>query len=1496
MGIPHDARTRTPDRWAYRLVRFAYAAVMLSAILVAGYPHTSPAQPKAAGHDQPMTPSLELSSDEIAWRNQHPVVTVGVFDGDHQPMEAWLGGHPEGMGVDYIRLLAERAGLQLEFKPFSDWKKTSFPGPNDHLAMEVLLGQFTQPVPEDHRYTFLSPYAVSTFVMVTRRGDIHVRTEEDLKHARLVLERRFRITREFIESQWPDATLVYAQDGQDALNTLAKGEADAYIGITAFRTQALLRRRQTNDLVMLTALSNPAVPLSLAVRSSEPALIGILRKAEATITSDELRHLRQRWGMQPGESSSSRPTAILNPHEHKWLDSLPVLRLGYETDRRPYTFTGRNGDMEGLAADYVDYLKKELGLEVELVPASDWLHLRQMVQAHEIDMVATAMPKDFNNSDMMFSRPYERFPAVIVAKHGSPISGPASLAGRRVGLRDEPGLTARLQQLMGKSTLVPVASINEGLALLQEGKIDAFVGTLPALDALLRERYAATLRVVGPTGIDQDFAIGVRSEYGDLIPLIDRILVNMRESDRQRIRSQWLTVQYNYGAPWGWVLGGILLSLLTVSAVMLAYRRLRRGSLDLARMQQELSGQLEFQRALLETIPYPVFVLDDQDRYLAVNSAYESMSNIRREDIEQKTRDQIFHELPGNLKRMTPSSIKALKDAQAKTLAADDSYRKELRIEYIDGSVAQDLILWRRSFTHACASNRWMLCTLVDVSDIRAAEARARASEQRLADIAATLPIAVFQVQVWPGKRHDFTYVNGNVLSTIGVSAEEILNDASSISSRVHPDDMMDVLRRMDLAARSDNPVPPFDFRLTGYNGNVGWVRTAGGRPHRLPDGSAQWSGYWLDTTELHEQSIALDKAKSQAESAAAAKNTFLAMMSHEIRTPMAGVIGLTELLGKTPLGEDQQHMLGMISESARALLDILDDILDYSRADSGHLEIESKSTNLRQLVDNVLGLMALKAKDKGLRLYAPADWRLAKEHIADETRLRQILINLISNAIKFTESGYVEIAIDVVGDIVGIQRMRITVTDTGIGMTEDQLARVFDPFTQAEASTTRIYGGTGLGLAICRKLAEIMHADLSMRSVAGQGTSATLEIALPVMERLRPDPQLTGRVAAVYEDDPHIRKEVSSALSALGFNVIACDASDADEHEPDDAELVVAHPAMMQRMRISPSTQLIKLTDADTPHAIAGPGRAITLSINPLMWREIQAACKAAFGMPADIAEQAQLPADTVLHPSRAGFTILVAEDHAINRILIGRQLDQLGYRYEAFNDGEQALEAYRKGNYSALITDCHMPRMDGFSLAQRIREGEAGDHHLPIIGLSASVQVEQIQRCKNAGMDGFLSKPTSIVELDENLRRLLPAATPELPDTVALPVPSTAATKNGDALEVLMAAFGDRNVVSNILAEYTIDARLELTRIEALFSTGDNDTLDQQLHKFQGGLRLVGNRELSDHIEDMRHDIRAEDMEEALRMWQQIRADIVAFVANLEQVQADLEAGHDG
>ncbi|HTM28281.1 MAG TPA: ATP-binding protein, partial [Rhodanobacter sp.] len=622
-------------------------------------------------------------------------------------------------------------------------------------------------------------------------------------------------------------------------------------------------------------------------------------------------------------------------------------------------------------------------------------------------------------------------------------------------------------------------------------------------------------------------------------------------------------------------------------------------------------------------------------------------------------------------------------------------------------------------------------------------------------------------------------------------------------------------------------------------------------------------------TSDLQRANRELIAAKAAADQANGAKSSFLATMSHEIRTPMNGVIGMIDVLQQTNLKGHQVEMLDLIRESAFSLLAVIEDILDFSKIESGRLELEQAPFSLREMAENACGMLANLALKKAVYLTVFVEPAIPATVIGDALRLRQVLVNLVSNAIKFSSGrelpGRVAVRIRLASDSTDTHvAVDLDVIDNGIGIDESTRARLFTAFSQADTSTTRRFGGTGLGLAISHRLVDLMDGTLELQSEPGNGSTFSVHLVLLRAQGeaiARPAPELVG-----------LRCMVVGGADELAADLVACLADEgAQTHQATD----VAQACSL--MGALPPGQWIGVIDTTDPaindeslralkrrgseHGLrfVAIGRGlhqknrtrdtgvVFVDANVLTRRRLCRAINLAAGrapVPAPAPAGRFLGELTV--PSReearhAGRLILVAEDDGTNQKVILRQLALLGFAAEVASDGRQALELWRSGDYGLVLTDLHMPAMDGYELTAAIRAQEQGRQHVPIAALTATALKGESERCRDAGMDKYLTKPLQLADLRKALDELfLPLPQPVEPPQGAAPHGSAAAAVDVGVLENLVG--NEPAVIFDLLQGFQDSAGRTAELLKAACSVGDMATTIEQAHRLKSSARTVG------------------------------------------------------
>lgn len=767
------------------------------------------------------------------------------------------------------------------------------------------------------------------------------------------------------------------------------------------------------------------------------------------------------------------------------------------------------------------------------------------------------------------------------------------------------------------------------------------------------------------------------------------------------------------------------------------------------------------------------------------------------------------------------------------------------------------------------------------------AEEALREAEIRFRTLAEQLPAVTYIAE--PGEDGRWLHVSPQIQEWIGVDPAELKANPRLFYEHIHPDDRAREVAEENAATKEARRFL-LEYRLVRADGSVLWCRDLATPLQHEPGSTPVLLGVIFDISEARGLVEQLRVAKEQAEAANRAKSDFLATMSHEIRTPMNAVVGMAHLLQTSQLEPEQRDFVETLNTSAAALLEILNDILDFSKIESEKMELAVERFDLRRLVEGAVDLLAPRAQAKGIELSAVIASTLPKWLRGDEGRLRQVLVNLLSNGIKFTEAGDVVVRVEPVeaGVAEGRVVLRVTVSDTGIGIAPEVQEQLFTPFTQADASTARRFGGTGLGLAICRRLIDMMGGTIGLESEPGRGSTFWFEIELPV------DPGT---------DFPHLREVLREqrvliaswhrgTCDALGQMFsgwgVPCEqvASDSDAAALRSSEakagrgftIALVDATMAES---SPSTwsgipHLVHLSPLNAP---ARPG--VVRLAKPVRQSSLLDCLAALLDPDDETGTAAPKVAPPKVQPAKK-LKILLVEDHAINRKVALAILDRMGHHTDFAGDGADALAALDTEDYDVVLMDCQMPGLDGYEATRRLRQREAADPQrrpMRIIAMTANALQGDREKCLAAGMDDFLPKPFSPAQLDAKLRQM------DVP-TDASPVPPVAAGPvllAHEPLAMLVAEI-DREGAEELVRMFLADLPLQLANCEESAAAGDVVAMERTAHSLKGAAGAVGAAALVAKAADLERVAGQRDLSASKTIFSEMKASAAVTVPALE------------
>ena len=780
------------------------------------------------------------------------------------------------------------------------------------------------------------------------------------------------------------------------------------------------------------------------------------------------------------------------------------------------------------------------------------------------------------------------------------------------------------------------------------------------------------------------------------------------------------------------------------------------------------------------------------------------------------------------------------------------------------------------------------------------AQEKLRQSEKRYRLIIETTPDGYFEVDA----DGNFTYFNDAMCDILGYSRLEMTGmNHTAYLDKSNSKRVMDALRHVYQTGES---VTALGWTLRRQDGTRRYVESTVSLLTDAKGEPAGYSGFLRDVTEQRRAQV-LRQAKKAAEAANRSKSRFLANMSHEIRTPLNSIIGLIELMLETDLRPDQKEDLDVVISSAYALLALINNLLDFSKIEAGKFELEQSPFNTREFMQETIRMMAMRTQAKGLELAYRVAPEVPQSVVGDPGRLRQILLNLIENSVKFTSEG--EVVVEVTRERSGAEEVELqfSVKDTGIGIPDDKKELIFNAFRQLEAKTTTQHSGTGLGLAVSAQLVELMGGDIRVDSIPGQGSRFRFgaRFDLPSQIAVQPDMgyadnlrglnilivddnatsrdftrelvegwQMSPILAAGVNEARDILKNAEASGQPIGLALIDSDMTDNDGFSlahwlQDENQLDCKVIMMLTFQHLKRRVEFEKLNVQATV-------------VKPLHPRELMETMNIVLGFKAP----PPAPKPTLVPPKSAvsdqPLKILVAEDTPFNQTFIMRLLEKHGYHAALVENGRQVLEALSRHAFDLILMDVQMPEMDGFEATRQIRELEkqSGDH-MPIIAMTAYAIKGDRERCLAAGMDEYVSKPISSQKLFEAIEGLFPAEAKatEAPESDAQTV---------DRQSLLKAFDHDWSLFKELVDIFTSDTPQMMVSLRQAAEAGDAETLSRTAHSLKGMLRNFKAESAADTALELEKLGKANELQDVKPLIEKLQTQIAGVDRSLKDLVA--------
>jgi polar amino acid transport system substrate-binding protein len=1019
--------------------------------------------------DIPVPSDQAISSDGL-------VVTYRLDSAPIQFRNA--AGEPDGILIDVWRLWAEKSGIPVRF--VGGYSQQTQEMVREGKA-DINAGLFSN----QRRAEFLdfsAPILSSPYHLYFNDQIKDLTSIDDLTRFRVgVTQGSFH--EDFLREHFPNVEPVLFE-GYGALFDAAEREE-----ITTFITQPLYLAHYLTKKGIANHYRFLDPPLytrayQAAVKDGHAGLLEIINRHMAQITTPERRAITRKWlGLQWADNRVQ--PLELSADEKQWLAAHEKMRLGIDPDWPPFEFIDGQGQYRGIGADFIALINNMLGIHMTPIPGLDWATVVEQARKREIDILpaasATAERKEF----LSFTKPYFVYPYVIfVHEETQFVTSLTDLAGKRVAVESANATADLLRRNHPDIELVSYPDTSQALFALHRGEISAYVGNLSAAAWVLDKLGMNDIKVAAPTPYNFEQSIGVRKDWPQLVSILNRAIDQITPQQRQAIKDRWFAVRFEHisavdaRAIWRAVVFTIMFALPVLGLILWWNRRLQR----------EIRRRKEIEAALRTS----------EDRYeQAMAAVQESVWEWSMETGERYFSPRLFHDL-GYGDEEVPITNQAWvalihpqdRDAREQALAeyeADPRRREtplvlDYRVRRRDGGYA--MVRAEGLATSRDSSGRTLrrVGTLRDVTALKAAEEQLRESEAQLKTILNTIPLSIVVVSL-----------DGVILMANPHAEQEVESAGNPMVGRKMQEFYLDSTERESIM-RELSERGQVRNRTIAFRTDSGKVLEGLLSVMLIKMGKQTVSlGILVNLTERMQMERDLAAARDQAEQANRSKSEFLANMSHELRTPLNSIIGFTGILKDGivgPVNEEQAKQLGMVYGAARHLLELINDILDLSKVEAGRVDVVTERFQLAPLLEELQALMQPLADAKGLVLQREGD--CPDSLVTDRGKLRQVLVNLLGNAIKFTEFGSVTVFCRQTDGIVVIE-----ITDTGVGIAETDQERIFNTFDQVDTGVGREYEGTGLGLAICRRFVEMLGGEIEV-ACSAPGEGSTFRIRLP--------------------------------------------------------------------------------------------------------------------------------------------------------------------------------------------------------------------------------------------------------------------------------------------------------------------------------------------------------------------------------------------------------------
>jgi len=1398
-------------------------------------------------------------------------------------------GHAQGVIIDFWRVWAKKSKKKLVFIGGNNRETQQWLAEGE---VDAIAGLFKS-AQREKTMLFSEPLLHSAYSLYYNPKLISSKKNVDINlHSIGVTESSFH--HQWLLKNYPQANIHTYQGYNQLFKAAINGDVEMFI-TQAIHLQRYINKHPTNT--HFESLSNVLYDQAYraAVNINNSPLMDKINAQLNNISNQDRNEISAKWSgfhwqyLPPSSSSKSHSQfqLTLSEQDRTWLKLHPVIDIGLDGHWPPVDYIDPQGNHSGIISEYLKLIENRLGIKFAIRTFGGFKPMLEQLRSGNIPVGATIVQTKEREQDLWFSHPYFSAVKVIASNSdGIQYTSLKQMAGKTLAIEDGFFLIDVLRRLYPEIILKTFPSSAAALKALSFKKVDAYIGNQAVISWLTQNLQLSNITFSGDPKLPfslQRFAIHKDPQWKIFVSILDKALTSITITEQQSIINRWVNNQQQS-------LNAIPLNLNRKQEIWLDKHQAWRVGIDpnfapfsfnndkenfkgisaeildvltnLLGINSDVITSSSWQRSLT------LFYQDQIDILPSVSYADETKQNMLLSKPYITSPYMIFVE--NNTKLVT--DVNDLNNSRVGVLA-NYPIAKQLHKK----NPALDLVLFDSTQDALISLSSGEINAFIGVLD---------ASSWTLSDLGITnIKIAAptqYQYQAAIGVRKDWPelipILNQVIDRLTDQQIKRIKNRWFSVEFEHQASNYL-IWRAIVITCLL---VLPIIIVIFIWNRKLSVAK---------------------DNLSLSKQKLA--EAKLSAEQANNFKSQFLANMSHEIRTPMNAIVGFTHLMLGTELQDTQRDYAQKIKRASLTLLGVINDILDVSKVEAGKLDIENVNFHLHEIVASLSNLFAPKAAEKNIGIFMDIDPNIPDYLIGDPLRLEQILINLIQNALKFTEQGEVIIKINLVDIQKDIATIKFAVLDTGIGISEDKLTLLFQPFVQADGSNTRTHGGTGLGLSISKLLVELLGGRIEAKSIEGQGSTFSFVLSLAFnpekqySEQLQPE--LKGMRVLIVDDNKLARHIASEILQSFSFRVdsvnnaaTAIEMLDFHNRQQslDPYQLVLMDWRMPKMNGIDASNYIKSMPLHLIPAIIlvTAYGREEVLfqvekeQLDAFVIKPINASLL--FDCIIKVFHQKPInsPPISALTSNQLQGRVLLVEDHAINQEVAREMLKQTGVEIHVANNGQEAVNQVENSNFDLILMDIQMPVLDGYEATKIIRKTNALTD-LPIVAMTAHAMKEDQQRCLDVGMNAHLAKPIDPEQLFSTLKQFLhnSKSTPEIlehqSNTVLSPI---------EGLDIqwgVTRVGGNSTLYQTLLYDFYTRHKNDLDQIHQAFQQKSFDDVKRITHTIRGVAGNLGAMELQQAAEEFEIQLTDKDPSIHSAQWRTFQYSFQKLFDNLSQ-----------